>query len=100
MFMNDSKDDGVIYFTLGSIIQMETTPGRMQKIFLEAFREIPQRVLWKYESESLGELPDNVKISKWFPQREILGKYLISLVHEIFIKADLQNNYILGIIHL
>lgn len=75
---------------------METTPGRMQKIFLDAFREIPQRVLWKYESENLGELPDNVKIRKWFPQREILGKYLISVVYVVFVIAGLYNNYNLG----
>lgn len=54
---------------------METTPGYMQQILLEAFREIPQRVLWKFESESLGDLPNNVMIRKWFPQRDILGEY-------------------------
>lgn len=71
-FINDSPD-GAIYFTLGSIIKMETTPGFFQKLCIEAFREIPQRVLWKYESDRLKELPNNVKIEKWFPQRDIIG---------------------------
>lgn len=53
---------------------MASTPGNLQKVFVEAFGEIPQKVLWKYESENLGELPDNLKIGKWFPQRDILGK--------------------------
>lgn len=55
---------------------MDTAPVRLQRAFVEALGELPQRVLWKYESEILGELPKNVMIRKWFPQRDIIGKYL------------------------
>lgn len=55
---------------------MDTAPVRLQKAFVEALGELPVRVLWKYESELLGDLPKNVMIRKWFPQRDILGNYL------------------------
>lgn len=52
---------------------MDTAPAFIQQSFVEALGEISQKVLWKYESESLKELPKNVMINKWFPQRDILG---------------------------
>jgi glucuronosyltransferase len=54
---------------------MDTAPIRLQKSFVEALSEFPQRVLWKYESTIIGDLPKNVMIRKWFPQRDILGKH-------------------------
>lgn len=71
----NSSPNGVIYFTFGTSIKMDTAPVRLQKAFLEALGKVPQLVLWKYESEILGDLPKNVVIRKWFPQRDILGKY-------------------------
>lgn len=44
------------------------------KIFLQAFRKLPHRIVWKLDDE-IGGLPNNVLISKWVPQKEILGKY-------------------------
>jgi len=52
---------------------LETAPAYLQKVFVEALGEIPQRVLWKYDVPNIGKLPNNVKIGKWFPQRDILG---------------------------
>jgi glucuronosyltransferase len=49
------------------------------KAFLEAFSKLKQRVLWKWETDSLPEQPSNVKLDKWLPQSDILGE-LISLV--------------------
>lgn len=42
--------------------------------FSEAFAEIPQRVIWKYEEE-MENVPANVLLSQWIPQRDILGNY-------------------------
>lgn len=42
--------------------------------FLEAFESLPQRVLWKYEDDTKRTLPANVRIMKWLPQRDVLGK--------------------------
>ncbi|XP_060840456.1 UDP-glucosyltransferase 2-like [Rhopalosiphum padi] len=62
---------GVIYFTLGSTIRMSSIPKHIKKVLMEAFAEIPQRVLWKYESK-LEKNPENTMIKKWLPQRDIL----------------------------
>ncbi|KAK8724722.1 hypothetical protein OTU49_011233, partial [Cherax quadricarinatus] len=41
-------------------------------VFLQAFRRLPQRVVWKYEGE-LKNVPDNVMITNWVPQQDILA---------------------------
>ncbi|KAG0710470.1 UDP-glucuronosyltransferase 2B14 [Chionoecetes opilio] len=63
---------GVIYFSLGSVTRGETMPPEYRQAFLEAFRRLPQRVLWKYEGELEG-VSDNVRISSWLPQQDVLA---------------------------
>ncbi|XP_025201283.1 UDP-glucuronosyltransferase 2B20-like [Melanaphis sacchari] len=67
----EQSPHGVIYFTFGSTIKMSSIPKHIKKALMEAFAEIPQRVLWKYENE-LEKMPKNVMIKKWLPQRDIL----------------------------
>ncbi|CAI6347452.1 unnamed protein product [Macrosiphum euphorbiae] len=69
-FIEDSPQ-GVIFFTFGSTIKVSSLPGHIEQSFKEAFADIPQRVLWKYEGE-MKDKPKNVMTRKWFPQREIL----------------------------
>ncbi|XP_060842899.1 UDP-glucosyltransferase 2-like [Rhopalosiphum padi] len=69
-FIEDSPH-GVIYFTFGSIIQSYTLPEHIINSFKEAFANVPQKVLWKFEGE-MKDVPKNVMIRKWFPQRDIL----------------------------
>ncbi|KAG0693714.1 UDP-glucuronosyltransferase 2B20 [Chionoecetes opilio] len=42
-----SGSAGVIYFSLGSVARSETMPPEYRQAFLEAFRRLPQRVLWE-----------------------------------------------------
>ncbi|XP_050419836.1 UDP-glucosyltransferase 2-like isoform X2 [Adelges cooleyi] len=67
----ENSPNGVIYFTFGSVVDMSTLPEHIQNTFKNVFRQIPQRVLWKYEGE-MKDKPDNVITGTWFPQREIL----------------------------
>lgn len=69
----EESPHGVIYFTFGSIIQLSSLPEHIIKSFKEAFANVPQKVLWKYEGE-MNDVPKNVMIKKWFPQRDILRK--------------------------
>ncbi|XP_069179875.1 UDP-glucosyltransferase 2-like isoform X2 [Procambarus clarkii] len=65
---------GVIYFSLGSITQGIDMPVQYRDLFVQAFRRLPQRVIWKYEGE-LEDLPHNVMIGKWFSQQDILAHH-------------------------
>lgn len=40
---------------------------------LSTFGKLKQKVLWKWDDELVTGKPDNVKISKWLPQDDILG---------------------------
>lgn len=44
------------------------------RAFCDVFAELPQRVLWKWETMDMPGKPQNVKIVQWAPQRDILGK--------------------------
>jgi hypothetical protein len=48
-------------------------PEEKVRAFLEAFSELSQNILWKWESDSLPGQPVNVKTGKWLPQQDILG---------------------------
>ncbi|XP_063840614.1 UDP-glycosyltransferase UGT5-like isoform X2 [Scylla paramamosain] len=69
---------GVIYFSLGSLTRGDSMLPEYLKVFLEAFRRLPQRVLWKYEGELEGA-SDNVRISNWFPQQDILANHNVKV---------------------
>jgi glucuronosyltransferase len=45
-----------------------------RKALMSAFSELPQRVVWKFETNSPPETPPNVLVSKWLPQSDILGR--------------------------
>ncbi|KAL0120592.1 hypothetical protein PUN28_008345 [Cardiocondyla obscurior] len=73
-WMNDSKD-GFVYFTLGSMVLIETFPSEFLRILYASLGKIaPIRVLMKIpnpEKLPLG-LPVNFYISPWMPQIKIL----------------------------
>jgi UDP:flavonoid glycosyltransferase YjiC (YdhE family) len=74
----DEAPDGVIYFSMGSLLQGYLMPESKRNAFLGAFSKLKQRVLWKWESDTLPGQPSNVKIGKWLPQSDILGECLTS----------------------
>ena len=69
----DSADEGVILFSMGSILQGSQWPVEKREIFVEAFGKLKHKVLWKYENETLPKNPGNIMISPWIPQRDILA---------------------------
>ncbi|KAK8724684.1 hypothetical protein OTU49_011220 [Cherax quadricarinatus] len=71
-WITGAGSSGVIYFSLGSVARSTTMPVQYRDLFIQAFRRLPQRVIWKYEEE-LEDVPDNVMISKWLPQQDILA---------------------------
>ncbi|XP_067631962.1 UDP-glucosyltransferase 2-like [Eurosta solidaginis] len=69
----DEAEHGAIYFSLGSQVESKDMPAAQLRAFLEVFRNIKQRVLWKFENESIINLPQNVMVKKWLPQSDILA---------------------------
>lgn len=49
----------------------------MKKTIMEAFSELPFKILWKFESDDLPGKPENVKIAKWLPQQDVLSKFVL-----------------------
>lgn len=68
----DNAEHGVIIFSLGSFLQSSALPKDKVEVFLDAFSRLKQRVIWKYEDESLN-VPSNVLVQKWLPQSDILA---------------------------
>lgn len=84
--MAGAGDAGVVYFSLGSLTRGTSLPKRYLGVLLEAFRRLPQRILWKYEGE-LGGAPDNVRTSPWLPQQDVLGEHsIVTALHRVKIK--------------
>ncbi|XP_059475739.1 UDP-glycosyltransferase UGT5-like [Neocloeon triangulifer] len=69
----DGAKEGAIYFSMGSNLKSELMGDDRIKAFVQAFSKIPQRVLWKWESDSVPGQSKNVKVAAWMPQQEILA---------------------------
>lgn len=72
-FIQGAGSAGVIYFSLGSNVKSKSLPAERRQMLLKTFANLPQRVLWKFEDDQLPGKPDNVFLSKWFPQPDILA---------------------------
>jgi glucuronosyltransferase len=82
----DDASDGVIYFSMGSNLKSSDLPDYKRDALLQAFSELKQQVLWKWETDSLPRQPKNVRVGRWFPQADILGKTMTKLAfyHSLF----------------
>jgi glucuronosyltransferase len=70
----DESPDGVIYFSMGSNLRSSNMKNATINALLQAFSQLKQNVLWKWETDSLPGKPSNVKVGKWLPQSDILGE--------------------------
>ncbi|XP_055609265.1 UDP-glycosyltransferase UGT5-like [Uranotaenia lowii] len=69
----DEAKDGVIYFCMGSNLKSKDMPVEKRDAFLKAFSKLKQRVLWKFEDDTIPNQPPNLKIQSWMPQNDILA---------------------------
>ncbi|KAJ9584271.1 hypothetical protein L9F63_021393 [Diploptera punctata] len=88
-FLDEAKH-GAIFFSLGTNVRSDKLSNDKIEAFLDAFSELPQRVLWKFESDSLPELPKNIMVNKWLPQNDILGH---PNVHLFFSHAGILSSH-------
>lgn len=68
----DNAIEGVIFISFGSMVRISTLPDDKRNSLVRALATLPQKVLWKWENDTLSDQPDNVHIRKWLQQREIL----------------------------
>lgn len=54
---------------------MTDLPLDIQKGIKEGFAELPQKVLWKFESDlPMTDKHENIYTRKWFPQYDVISK--------------------------
>lgn len=68
----DEAENGVVFFSLGSFLQSSEMPKEKIQLFLDVFGKLKQRVIWKFEDETI-KTPPNVLVKKWLPQSDILA---------------------------
>ena len=74
----DGAKKGVILMTFGSLTS--SIPAHMVEKFSLAFRRLDgHRIIWRLKNEYNVELPDNVMISQWLPQNDILAHPSVKL---------------------
>nr|XP_034836239.1 UDP-glucuronosyltransferase 3A1-like [Maniola hyperantus] len=69
--MDESKN-GVIYFSMGSMLKSSGIPDHIKRNLLNMFGELKQTVIWKLE-QIIPDLPKNVHVITWAPQQSILA---------------------------
>lgn len=73
----DDADQGFIYFSLGGNVKSKDLRGQTMTNIVEALKELPYKVLWKFEADELPGKPENIKLIKWAPQQDILSEYRV-----------------------
>ncbi|KAG5667808.1 hypothetical protein PVAND_015777 [Polypedilum vanderplanki] len=69
--LNNAKH-GVLYVSWGSIISPTGMPEDKKQNIVNAFKKLPQTILWKWENDSVTATAKNIHIRNWFPQTDIL----------------------------
>lgn len=75
----DGATNGAIYMSLGAFVQSSLMPKEKIDTILKTFSKLKQRVLWKFESDYIPKLPENVMLQKWMPQADILAHKQVKL---------------------
>lgn len=56
------------------MIKADTLPAVKRQHLVNAFSSLKQKVLWKWENDTIPNKSENILIRKWMPQLEILCK--------------------------
>lgn len=75
----DEAKDGAIFFSFGSNAKTTFLPKEKVQMLLNVFSKLKQRVIMKWETDTLEGKPSNVLIGKWLPQDDILAHKNVKL---------------------
>uniref|UniRef100_A0A8C6FW93 glucuronosyltransferase n=1 Tax=Moschus moschiferus TaxID=68415 RepID=A0A8C6FW93_MOSMO len=71
-FVQSSGENGIVVFTLGSMISNITE--ERANVIASALAQIPQKVLWRYDGKKPDTLGPNTRLYKWIPQNDLLDR--------------------------
>lgn len=66
--------------SFGTNVDPTILPLEKIQLFIKVFSKLPFDILWKWNGDELPGKPKNVRISKWFPQSELLSKCFVSFL--------------------
>ncbi|XP_021956809.1 UDP-glucuronosyltransferase 1-7C [Folsomia candida] len=69
------KDEGFIYMSFGSCVEIANFPPHIQNEIVNTLRKLRNiKILWKIDiAEPLKDLPAHIYTAKWMPQQDILA---------------------------
>ncbi|XP_040822619.1 UDP-glucuronosyltransferase 2B31-like isoform X2 [Ochotona curzoniae] len=70
-FVQSSGEEGVVVFSLGSMISNLTE--ERANVIASALAQLPQKVLWRYSGKKPQTLGPNTQLYTWIPQNDLLG---------------------------
>jgi len=68
----DKAKNGAIIISLGTNVKWKFLGLDKIKTVILALSKLKQRILWKLDIEVPYEIPNNLMIVKWMPQKEVL----------------------------
>ncbi|XP_077275965.1 UDP-glycosyltransferase UGT5-like isoform X2 [Temnothorax americanus] len=72
VFLDEAKN-GAIVISLGSNVEWKNVGIDKAKAVILALSKLKQRVLWKLDIKLPFQVPNNIMIMKWIPQKEVLS---------------------------
>ncbi|XP_059808864.1 UDP-glucuronosyltransferase 2A1-like [Hypanus sabinus] len=70
-FVQSSEKHGLIVMSLGTFVGF--LPMKFTMEIAEAFAQVPQKVIWRYDGEIPPNVGNNILLTKWIPQNDLLG---------------------------
>ncbi|XP_053620340.1 UDP-glucosyltransferase 2-like [Plodia interpunctella] len=68
----DSSKHGVIYLSFGTNVSPSALPPAKIQTLINVLSRLPYDVIWKWDKDELPGRSNNIKISKWLPQSDLL----------------------------
>lgn len=62
---------------MGSMALTETFPSEKLQAFLNSFKGLPYKIIWKANGERMPKnlsIPSNIHFEQWLPQKDLLCK--------------------------
>lgn len=74
----DNAKNGAVLIAFGSTIDLSIIPEYFKNVFFHMMTKFPEvQFIWRWDGPLPKNHPKNLKVSKWLPQYEILGKFYL-----------------------